>query len=140
LRRSSGYAVALKVSVIVREQIGNVDIMPKGLDRVPDAATLLQSIREKSEAELKRVSGGFDVKNLEQIVVSEFDQLEKSIATNTDVWKRDIPGKPILNRFAGRANIVVGRLKRNYVSIAQKRDPSPFAEIKRIFRGFASSQ
>jgi hypothetical protein len=60
----------------------------------------------------------------------------KATTDGSGVWKYDIPGRVIFNRFANMAQIKPGRLKTLYLRKAQEKTPDAFAEIREIFQSF----
>ncbi len=128
------YAVALKVAAVIRESVGNVDVMPSGIGGSVD--NLVALFRERISREQQRVTNNLDLATVESLCRDEFAKLEVSIADGSVHWQRDIPGRIVLNKFAGKAQIQVGRLKTLYLRHAQAASPDPFAEVRAIFRGF----
>lgn len=128
------YAVSLNVAATIREKIGNVSLMPKGVSSACGADELATKILERVEAEGSRVAAGLDSKNIEALVASEHARLSSAVAADDPVWRADLPGRVILNRFAASANLQVGRLKQLYLASADK--ATVFADIVSIFQGF----
>ena len=58
---------------------------------------------------------------------------------NDEVWKVELPGRPLLKKFAGAANLNIAKLKQMYLNKALQRDPNPFQEIMDLFAEFASN-
>jgi hypothetical protein len=133
-RQAIPYATALKVAAAIRESTGNVDIMPGGIGG--SVADLVAGFTERVSLERQRVTNSLDVAAVESLCRDEFAKLETSIADGSGRWQRDIPGRMVLNRFASKAQIQVGRLKTLYLRHAQAANPDPFAEVRAIFRGF----
>jgi hypothetical protein len=52
------------------------------------------------------------------------------------LWRAEIPGRIVLSKFAGRARIDVGRLKRIYLRVADTKQPDPFQDVVAIFNEF----
>jgi hypothetical protein len=130
------YAVTLKVSATLRERVGNVDVMPKGIRRDTPLSDLLSHFRERVTSEAGRVASSLNLAGIEDLARTEYTSLMDSISANTEMWKADLPGRIILKRFAGENRIPVGRLKTMYLRHAQAMDPDPFAEIRELFRSF----
>jgi hypothetical protein len=136
-RESVPYAAALKVAGTVRESTGNVDVMPSKIGG--SLADLLVAFRDRISRERKRIENSLDVATVEALCTDVFAMIERSIDDGSGQWKRDIPGRVVLNRFASRAKIQVGRLKTLYLRHAEAADPDPFAEIRTIFRSFRAA-
>jgi hypothetical protein len=130
-------AVALKTAAIARETVGNVDVMPKSISQDTTLDALLLGLRERVNREHSRIAGDLEFNGIEAVARAEHAKLTKAVADiRSDAWKRDIPGRVVLNRFANLAKLNVGRLKTLYVRHAQAMDPDPFSELRDIFRGF----
>ena len=67
-----------------------------------------------------------------------FQELEDSFVDSSEAWKRTIPGRPVLNTFASKANLNVGRLKTLLLSEAEKNNFEVFRDITDIFGHFSS--
>jgi hypothetical protein len=130
------YTLALYASANFRDVVGNIDIMPKGCDNI-STEELKKLLRLKSAEESSRVSESVEDIRVSEYVQSLASKVEQSLETGTEDWKSIIPGKPILSKFAGAANISVDRLKRSYISKASSISPSPFQEIMDIFESFS---
>lgn len=128
------YATALNVAATVREKVGNVSVMPKGAAAAQTASDLAKLILERVDSEGRRVSSGLNPREIESMIVDEHSRLTKAIEGDDPLWKSDLPGRVILNKFAASANIPVGRLKQLYLSNADKMET--FADIIAIFQGF----
>lgn len=61
------------------------------------------------------------------------------VDTDDDVWKIEIPGKPLLAKFAARAGMHPARLRKLYLALAGRDRLGPFSEIYQIFDDFAAS-
>lgn len=131
------YATVLKVAAAIRESTGNVDVMPSPCGN--SLADLVTAFSERVSQERQRVTNSLDIATVESLCRTEFATLEKSITEATGRWQQDIPGRIVLNRFARKAQIPVGRLKTLYLRHAQAACPDPFAEVRAIFRGFRTA-
>lgn len=130
------YATSLMVSKHIRDMVGNVDIMAKGChDKSKDELSLLIDGQRKKEEE--RITIAFSAENLKTLTSEIFDRLESSIKNDSEVWKTDLPGKPILKIFCNKANIQDGRFKTLYIHEAEKQNANPFQEIIDIFGNFS---
>lgn len=128
------YAVALNVTGEMRQRVGNVSVMPKGTMEACAPADLLKLMEAKREEELKRVDAGLDKKRLAELVTTEYARLTKALKEDDPVWRADLPGRVILNKFASVVGIQQGRLKQLYLAHADAR--KTFAEIITIFQAF----
>ncbi|MEH6503791.1 MAG: ATP-binding protein [Cycloclasticus sp.] len=132
------YSVALYATAYFREQVGNIDLMPKDCHK-KTKEELVALILAKSELELQRVGHSMTPDVISNYVNDTAQKLEESVG-NGDGWKDLIPGKRILNVFASKANISVGRLKRAYIVEAAKVENNPFQDIIDIFSDFNSME
>ena len=135
-QQSIPLAVALKTSAAAREAVGNVDVMPKGINQDTTLDSLLGGLRDCIDVERARVNGSLNFDDIEAIARAEHAKLLTAVSEDGDSWKCDIPGRVVLNRFAGIAKLHVGRLKTLYIRRAQAAEVDPFSEIRAIFRGF----
>lgn len=131
------YAVALNVSTQVRRSVGNVSIKPRGSSEM-SFAELTKSIGDLVDSELQRVQARLDGGHVQTMVKSEYERLVRAVDSPDGSWKRDIPGRIILNKFAGMANMKVGRLKQLYLAEADQ--DTVFGEIVTIFERFRSGR
>ena len=136
-KESLGYAVSLVVSKQLRDSIGNIDVMPKGIQNM-DASTLVDAFINKSVTETARVNTGLQHTEIEKIVTSTYDKLDTLLNSPGNTWKNDFPGKPIFARFCNEIHIQPGRMKNLYLSKAEQVSKDPFEEIVSIFSSFAS--
>jgi hypothetical protein len=127
------YATALRVSAAIREIVGNVDIMPSNIGAT--LAELVGAFGSRLIAERNRIATSLDSANVEQMCRAEFAALQAAVADG-NTWKRDIPGRIVFNRFAGKARLQAGRLKTLYLRHAQSASTDPFVEIREIFQQF----
>jgi AAA15 family ATPase/GTPase len=133
------YAVALKVSAALREAVGNVDVMPKGIDATTTLDALVSAFHSRATAEAARIGTSLSLPNIGALASQEHAALTDSLANNTHTWKKDIPGRIVLNKFAGRAQMKVGRLKTMYLRHAGRQPIDPFEEVRAIFRAFRAA-
>jgi hypothetical protein len=59
----------------------------------------------KISAESARISVGLDEFAMAKLVSEEFERLSKSVEQNDQIWRRDLPGRIIFNKFAAFAKI-----------------------------------
>ncbi|MBM3554017.1 MAG: hypothetical protein FJX47_00510 [Alphaproteobacteria bacterium] len=133
-RETVPYGVALKIAALMRERIGNVDVMPKGAGSSPDVDALVKLFQNQAQGEVLRVQTNLNLSELESLAKQEYSDLMESINNNTDRWSRELPGRVLLNRFSGKVNMKVGRLKNLYLRYASASTTDPFDEIREIFR------
>ena len=138
-RQYVGYATALFVSKAVRESMGNVDIMAKDCHgKTEDEVQLLIS-RALAE-EQSRVRAALDVNSVAQHVSETYRRLDATLENAGAGWHDEIPGKPLLASFAGRAGINTGRLKSLYIAKADMVSRGPFEELIDVFGSFSALQ
>ncbi|MBT6220053.1 MAG: hypothetical protein HOI45_10045 [Rhodospirillaceae bacterium] len=131
---SISYATSLQLSAQIRNDVGNIDVMPKDCFN-KSIDDLLSSIDEKFEEENKRVKNSLDKDVIMKMTTDIYNILSHSLSSG-DEWKDNIPGRTILGKFASKTNMDVGRLKVMYIKEAEKLTPSPFQEIIDIFESF----
>lgn len=136
-REQVSYAAALKVSNRFRQMVGNIDIMPSGVNNlgVEDLCAIMEADRA---AESSRCGSCLDKANLERMVREEFTRLTDAVDKDDESWKSLIPGRQIIQRLSARARQDYGTLKRLYIRTARTSQPDPFAEIRDIFADFAN--
>jgi predicted ATP-binding protein involved in virulence len=132
------YAVALNVAAGLREAIGNIDVMPKGLGAQSSMSDVVEMIHGKANQELQRISSGLKLEGLQEAVQAEFSKLNTAIDGNQPAWKSEIPGRIIFNKFASAVGMKSGRLKLLYLKEAASTESNPFAEIIELFSAFTS--
>lgn len=132
------YAVALAVAATVRESVGNISVMPKGAATAENADALAQLILQRVGAETTRVSSGLEPNVIRSMVVDEYTRLSIAVENDDPLWKSELPGRVILNKFASAAQTSVGRLKQLYLSKAEGTDA--FAEVVAIFQSFRDGE
>ena len=133
------YAVALKISSQFRFEAGNIDIMVKGAhDATLD--DLCDRLADVAASENVRISDLLDEDKIREATTLEYNTLMDSLNQgNDEVWKVELPGRPLLKKFAGAANLNIAKLKQMYLNKALQRDPNPFQEIMDLFAEFASN-
>ena len=125
--------VALRVSAAAREEVGNIDIRPKGIGQAATLEQLIDLLRDCVSSEASRVKSSLDFDRLADLAKSEFEALHLAVTEGQGVWKRMIPGRIVFNRFAGAAHMKPGRLKRLYLQQVDQGEADPFSEIRAIF-------
>ena len=133
-RRVIPYAVALSVSATLRETVGNVSLMPKGISETTTPEALLELFEGRVESERARIATGLDGKLLSDLIQAEHKRLTDAVANDSSEWIRDLPGRQIFNRFAADAKIQRGRLKQLYLNEAV--GSNTFGEIVALFESF----
>ncbi len=130
------YTVALGESAFYRQRVGAVDLMPKGV-HTAGAEELIAKLQERARQEVERVETMLDVSAIEQSARSRLAELNDSLERDTDDWKRLVPGKQLLSKFASKANIDVGWLKALYINHAERTGSAAFSDIVDVFRAFS---
>jgi len=128
------YATALIVSAQLRRDVGNVSIMPRGLDQQGIDDLVVMFLARVAD-ETQRAGLALQPTKVEALIRGTYGRLQK--ACNGTDWKVIIPGKPVLSRFAALTVLDVGRLKLAYIKAAQKCSSGCFDEIVDIFADFA---
>jgi len=134
-RSMLSYSTALTVSAYLRNEVGNLTVMPKGCDN-KGKDELVGLIKGQSDVETKRITTILEETKVEALIGNTFDDLTKSLDEDTDDWKNLIPGRPLLNQFANKAKMDVGRLKKLFIKEAEQSSPNPFEDIMNIFEHF----
>ncbi len=128
------YAVALTVSSHFRERYGNVDLIVKGCHG-KNADELSSMILQRAHDEASRFGSTLLEPEVEGAVRATFTDLQASVSDGT--WKARIPGKVILEQFAGVANLQSNRLKLRYLAEAERHATHPFQHVIDIFADFS---
>jgi ABC-type cobalamin/Fe3+-siderophores transport system ATPase subunit len=134
-RHMIAYTTSLIESAKYRNQVGNLDIMPKGCDK-KSSDELANLIQMRVRTERERINLIIDEASIKSSVQETFDALNQSIEGDTDSWKKIIPGKQLFNTFAHQSGIGAGRLKALYLSESTNHSPYPFEDIVTIFERF----
>jgi predicted ATPase len=128
------YAVALRVSSSVREKVGKISIMPKGVDSAQKVEELTSLLKGQMDNESMRIDQGLNFDSVSEIISTEFLRLNKALDEDDPVWKSDLPGRIIFNKFSASAKIAPGRLKQLYLNKADI--DITFREIIELFEEF----
>jgi len=128
------YLSALTVSKLLRDTVGNVDLMIKGCNGL-DAGQFSNAIAQKASEEINRISGLLDETTVNTKATEYFTKFEGSIDSGT--WKNEIPGKQVFRIFASKSNMDEDRLKTLYIKKALTKENGPFDEIVNIFEEFS---
>lgn len=129
------YSVSLSVSKLIRDSFGNIDIMPKGCDKI-DITTLKGKFANKKDEENARLTGLLDNALINSKLDYYYDKYTKSL--ESDDWKNDIPGKQILSIFSSKVGIGEDRFKTLYIKKSfENGNANPFQEIIDLFNDFS---
>lgn len=128
------YSVSLSVSKLVRDSIGNIDIMPKSCHGL-DNTNLFQKFDEKTTSENKRIFKFLNSNYIETKINEYFSSFNESL--NSDKWKDEIPGKQILSIYTSQTGINEDRFKTLYIKKAFESKNNPFQEIINLFEEFS---
>lgn len=133
------YATALHTASSLRMEAGNVDMMPKNCHdkSLGDVQQLLVDV---AETETKRLGSALDPGEVTSRAAEYYNRLTTSLDDDSDEWKALIPGKPLVNRFAGAAGLHVSRAKTLYIRRAHDAPLNPFQEILDIFEEFSAAE
>ncbi len=134
---SLSYATALIVSSRVRQQVGNVSLMPKGAhDKSVDELVRLMVAR--SQVELGRASDALNAGDIEVAVRGVFEELKLALADSSDRWKILIPGKQVLAQFSAVAGLDLVKFKLKYMAAVAAHGSNIFDDVVEIFAQFAA--
>lgn len=131
------YAVALRVANMIRENVGHVSMMPKGVHGA-SLDELLAAFSERLAVETTRVTSELDKSKVLPLVESEFKMITKLLEDQDDRWKDLVPGRSVLTKFLGETGLKLGPARRLYLEAARSAAVSPFEEIEQIFDDFAA--
>jgi hypothetical protein len=92
----------------------------------------------KLDQEMTRVQIGLEKDFLRTLIISDFERLTKAVEQNDPIWKIELPGRFIFNKFASEATIQAGRLKQLYLNHANPDET--FKDIVSIFSGFRTAR
>lgn len=133
------YSASLIVAKSIRDQVGNIDILPSGCHAKP-LCQLVPLFKTAVDAESLRVSNLMDWTILESTIRNTYDDLAAKLESDDDEWKALIPGKQVFNMFAAKTKTPPSRLKNLYITTALSMgDRNPFQDIVSIFEKFRSS-
>ena len=135
-RGALGYAAALIVSKRIRNLVGNVDVMPRGIHD-QDLTGFVEAFREKGRRELERVTENLDGVVIGELASSVYRDLEELLSRTDHEWKSHFPGKLVFSKFCGVAKMQEGRMKSLYLARSSVAECDPFGEIVGIFEEFA---
>lgn len=137
-RDLASYATALAVTAQLRQESGNVDVMPKACHG-RTLNDLVDLLTDRGASEQSRVEAVLDGSRISTAATEYHESLMQSIEADDDQWKALVPGKPLLAQFAGAAGVHGGRMKNLYLSVAGDQDTNPFSEIDGIFSAFSAT-
>ncbi|MFZ3064094.1 MAG: ATP-binding protein [Nitrospirota bacterium] len=137
-RMQIAYAAALTTSSYFREQVGNLDIMAKDCHTM-SIDDLVKQLVTRGVEEQGRIASSIQPGAVESYARTIAKKLQDSLDQDTDEWKALIPGRPLLNMFAGRAKLDSARLKTAYIREAEKKPVNPFQEVIDVFSSFAKT-
>lgn len=132
------YSCALLTSAHFREQVGNIDIMPKACHG-KNSEEVASLITAGACAERKRVISTLCDEDVQRFVSDSMRELEASF--NSGLWKNMVPGRVMLKVFCSpkHANLDYGRFKVAYLNSAfSERVDDPFQDVRAIFGSFST--
>ena len=135
-REGLGHAAALIVAKQIRDAVGNVDTMPKGIHN-QNQADFIEAFKNTSHIELQRVSKSLGSGNIEIQASEVYQRLVSLLDSDGCEWKSHFPGKPIFSKFCEAAQMPQGRMKTLYLAKAFESKSNPFAEVIKIFEDFS---
>jgi hypothetical protein len=137
--KHASYAAALIVSGNLRENIGNVDLMPKECHG-KSAVDLAKLVAQKASEEKIRVNVALDMTSVEAQVIETMQRIQDSLNKDDEDWKALIPGKPIITAFCATTPLKYDGFRTAYIRTADTMALNPFAEIIGIFAQFDSME
>ena len=135
-REGLGYAAALIVAKQIRDAVGNVDTMPKGVHN-QSQDDFIEAFKDSGSTELQRVSESLDCRNIEEQASRVYRKLVDLLDSDNCEWKSHFPGKPIFSKFCEAAQMQPGRMKTLYLTKSFQSNKNPFAEVIEIFENFS---
>jgi hypothetical protein len=94
-------------------------------------------LRRRSEEERGRIEKALTPTGLEVVAREYAGRLQDALNQDTEEWKRLVPGRAVVARFAARARMPTARAKRAYLRVALRdHDGEPFREVLNIFERF----
>jgi hypothetical protein len=125
-----GYAASLTVSKLLRDTVGNIDVMIKGCEGKTNEE-IQNSFASRAGEELVRVQSVLK----DDFVRSKANEYFRSYmdSLQSDAWKIDMPGKQIFKKFCSKARMDEDRMKTLYIEKAIQRKEGPFQELFDIF-------
>jgi hypothetical protein len=130
------YAAALSTATYFRDQIGNIDLMPKACHR-KSADELVQLVMLRANEERARVTTELDDTRIKAQVAATVQKIEDSLAKDTNEWKALIPGRPILKTFCStKTPLQYDGFRTGFIKAAGKMPLNPFEDIVNIFESF----
>ena len=130
------YAAALIASQTLRQEAGNVSLMPNDVHQF-DKEQLIAAAVERAESENVRISTVLTTERVKSCFSDAYDTVSDKLASGS-TWKEDIPAKSILAQFCFIAKIQPGRLKNLYITKALEQNPEAFKDITDIFLSFST--
>jgi len=127
------YATALIVAQNVWRKAGNVRIIPK-LSEDVDLEGLVGLMRQMAKSEERRLDGILNDEGIAKLTRDTFARLTASF--DGEGWKFEIPGRPVLRSFLGKAGIKESHVKSLYIKKALTDSTNPFQDIFEIFDYF----
>lgn len=132
------YSTALIVSATIREAVGNVDVMPRDCHN-RTVADLSNLFAERLRSETDRAAAALDAAFASDLVEQTYHRLEESLDKDSNDWKVDMPGKPLLGKFAAKTQINSARLKTMIVKQMLRTQNPAIDELLNIFESFRSA-
>jgi hypothetical protein len=129
------YAAALSTAAYFREEIGNVDLMPKACNG-KNIAELTALIFVRANEERVRIGKELDDAKIKQHVQNTMHKIEDSLARDTEDWKALVPGRVILKAFCSKTPLHYNGFRTAFINAAENVPTNPFGDIIEIFGQF----
>lgn len=121
----------------IRTKVREMKISVKGVEGL-NLKEYLTKIEELVLAEEERLSALFSLDDIKTKVEEKWHTLENHINTDNEIWKEQIPGRIICDKFSNKIGIGKGKFKSMYINQVKNSELNTFKEIENIFEGFNS--
>lgn len=101
-------------------------------------AHIASRLVDAAESERALIDAHLDPKAIRAYAEQYSQELTTSLSADTDDWKVQIPGKPLLGAFGSRAVLHAARLRRMYLRACADDVHGPFADIHTLFDELSS--
>jgi predicted ATPase len=129
------YTVQLWLKAFLQAKAGIINISIKDVEKM-DLNEYLNQLPNAFTQEQKRIESILSIDTIKAEVSEKWNLLISYLNNDNPSWKNIIPGRIILNKFAGLAKINTGRFKVMYINQAKEENLEPFADIINIFKTF----
>ncbi len=130
------YAAALIASRTLRQEAGNVSLMPNDVHQL-EKEQLIAAAVERAENESERIRTVLDNDRVASCFSDAYNTVSDKLS-NGSTWKEDIPAKAIFAQFCSAARVPPGRLKNLYIAKTLEQNPEAFKDITDIMLSFST--